>query len=118
MTSVPAASARATVESLQLSATTITRSAGRVCARRDARVSGSDASSLCAGTSTVTVTGPANSPRVLSITIRGASGVARTLVERREIVVIRHSNRASPPAASSATATAATSTATAGTSTS
>ena len=52
-TSTPCSRAIRTVASVQLSATTITRSGGRVWRRSDARVRPSTASSSCAGISTV-----------------------------------------------------------------
>ena len=52
-TSTPCAAATSTVASVQLSATTTTRSGGRVCPASDSNVSPRTASSLCAGMSTV-----------------------------------------------------------------
>ena len=70
-------------------------------------VNGSDTSSLCAGIRTVTVTSPANTPRVDAMMIFGASGVACMLIERRDLFVARRSNRAMPTAKKAANATAA-----------
>ncbi len=62
---------------------------------------------MWAGMSTVTVTGPANWPRVADITTRGASGPVSGFRERRERFAIRRSTAATPAARRSAMATAA-----------
>ena len=64
-------------------------------------------SSLCAGISTVTVTGPAYRPRVALITTLGASGLLERSAERRDRSLIRRSRSARPAANSTASAVAA-----------
>ena len=58
-TSTPASRASRTVASVQLSATTTTRAGGSDWESNEASVSEMQDSSLCAGISTVMVTGPA-----------------------------------------------------------
>ncbi len=75
-TSTPAATARSGVASVQLSATTMMRSGAASCACNASMVAEIRSASLCAGTRTVIVTGPWNTPRVAAMTTFGASGMS------------------------------------------
>jgi hypothetical protein len=109
-TSTPAPWAIATVASVQLSATTMIRSGRCDWPTRDAIVARRDASSLCAGIRTVTVTGPSKTSWVRAMTILGANGLVPIFTERRDWLVIRRSSSATPAANRTATPTAATAT--------
>ncbi len=65
------------------------------------------AASLWAGTSTVTVTGPAYTPWVSRMTTFGASGSSSGRSERRSWLLMRRSRNATPAAKTSASPNAA-----------
>ncbi len=104
--STPLACATATVSSVQLSATTMTRSGRRDCDSRAGSVVGRIDSSLCDGIRTVTVTGLLSHVACAIRTI-GASGVSRGSSDRRDRPAAMRSTRATLDAASTAIATAA-----------
>ena len=72
-TSAPCARASGSVASVELSATTMTRFGAGSWAPSESSVAPMEAPSLWAGMRTVTVTGPAKTPRVSAIASLGAS---------------------------------------------
>ncbi len=104
--STPVASATATVPSVQLSATTMTRSGRRDWERSAGRVDGRIDSSSCDGIRTVTVTGLL-SQVVCAMRTTGASGVSSGSSDLRDRAAAMRSTSATLEAASTAIATAA-----------
>lgn len=94
--------------SVQLSATTTTRSGPSCWDCREAIVAEMRSASLCAGMRTVIVTGPWKTPDVSAMTSFGASGVPRASLERRYRLVTTRSTVAARAAKTRATTSAAT----------